>query len=1551
MTERLSSEITIFRLSSGSVQPVLAVPITRECKRRFYLMSEDNVTLKFNLIEPVEFKIGDYIDDELFGKFYLTEKQFPTFNETSGCYVYSLRFDAYYLVWANRVFMLTATASGTRIRKETSWILTEPLATHAQEVINNLSVLGYTYNGTAYTYTIHESATHAGEARCVSYDGANIIESLNTMANAFGCEWWVEGNTIHFGKCEWVENNGTKTYDLPADAPGYTFSLVGSGEDMLLNSTDADLYEANELRLGAESNGKANMVAITPQRNKDTYANRIYFFGSTENIPETYGKHLIFTVDSASNNRYRDSVRPVTPDMIVKSDFQRHFSVDQPVVLTTDSGEGEANPMFDGVAAVFRIGRYGKYSVTVDQFNIRTSIGWTVPSTAGVRAPSRTTIDVETSICAVYYQEGKAYVDPTFEPIPIQNHSRTVLGTNYDPEGTGHATIEFESPAFTQIATLSEGYFGIYVKALIDEGVYMLNPYCQLEGAQIPDKFSGSALPYSIHAYCPLVYNGTEYLIKINPDYADPDHIDYSKFVFDTTTPSGFGYGSNYTLVFSNGETEALEIPKVPDSYWESDYDTPAVLMKIGENRLRLPQSVAPGGYLESASAQDNDDTVEKVVFFDTIYPQCILRVTNITETKRKDTSDESEDTSWNWIQYSLSANQINGNRFYFRSSCVKAGVTLKARFLTPTEAGLSQSGATGYNLAGMTFEVLYDDETDTYTLKRNENYGFKLPNTELKPSVGDPFVLLGWDVRAMSSLGLIESAEEKLYDVAQDYMEALEEDMFIFRCRMFSDSMYALPKMPDFGQRVHVVYGGTGTKTSRILGYTFNLDMPWDTPEYEVGETDAYSRLKQLEDMMNEGNASISSISEYGDTKNELEDYITFKEAKALFVSKDKAGVAEWGDEGDDYVDLKVGEITKSLVTKSGNFFEVVTYYRDQETVDEETGEVITVQVPYFLVKLKDKYDGLFANGFISAGGISATGGGSGGGGGGGGSWSGVVLHNWAAWQNLTDDEKASAVLGADLGVALYNGLSSANNAIQAIQSAGYVTSSEVNTIVTQAMDSYSFFEVVQVNNQNLVKLKDTYAGLFANGFISAGGVSTTGGGGGASSLEGLTDVLISAKTSGDVLSYNGSRWVNIPQSSIVPDLSAYVTNSSLTTRLANYVTTTALEASYLTSTQIGDLYYNKTYIDSITFFEEVTSGAKTLLKLKDKYAGLFATGFISAGGISDTPSGGSSVNAIRSWDEYVATDTTQVLGANLGVSLNTRLQAVENAGYITSSALNGYALQSWVTTQISNSVPSATTALGDGKYIPNGTSVSSAICGFAIANGTNLSSSYSIGVNSDSSNPYIFLKQGGNVWYCQAYSNNFYFGPTYSSALCITTSGNGSLPGAFSADEFVKYGGTSSQFLKADGSVDSTSYATASALSTVSGNVSTLQGYFTNGSAKTALKLASPVTLWGQSFDASSNVSGALSSVTNLNSLVYLGSNAVGIGVSNPAYSLDVSGSARYTGNLYVAQKIYLDTSGNYYIELRNVGTTSSPVWALYTNAPIVSTSFISAGGVSTT
>lgn len=59
------------------------------------------------------------------------------------------------------------------------------------------------------------------------------------------------------------------------------------------------------------------------------------------------------------------------------------------------------------------------------------------------------------------------------------------------------------------------------------------------------------------------------------------------------------------------------------------------------------------------------------------------------------------------------------------------------------------------------------------------------------------------------------------------------------------------------------------------------------------------------------------------------------------------------------------------------------------------------------------------------------------------------------------------------------------------------------------------------------------------------------------------------------------------------------------------------------------------------------------------------------------------------------------------------------------------------------------------------------------------------------------------------------------------------------------------------------------SSSISSNKTSITTLQGYFTSGSANSAVKLKTTRTLWGRSFDGSANVSGNLSSVGNITSL----------------------------------------------------------------------------------
>lgn len=207
------------------------------CKRKFTLMKEDYITLKFSLDNPIYFKLGDYVDCD-FGLFEICDLQKPAFNTNTAGYDYELRLDAYYWKWKNKIFKYTPEAAG----QEASWNLTAPLDVQAGIVLRNLKALGYTYNGQDFDFSI--DSTVENKAQLMSYDNINILDACFEMAKKWDCECWVTENIIHFGRCEFGE---------PVD-----------------------------FEIGV------NVGEMTRSDSQSTYATRIYAFGSTRNIPANY---------------------------------------------------------------------------------------------------------------------------------------------------------------------------------------------------------------------------------------------------------------------------------------------------------------------------------------------------------------------------------------------------------------------------------------------------------------------------------------------------------------------------------------------------------------------------------------------------------------------------------------------------------------------------------------------------------------------------------------------------------------------------------------------------------------------------------------------------------------------------------------------------------------------------------------------------------------------------------------------------------------------------------------------------------------------------------------------------------------------------------------------------------------------------------------------------------------------------------------------------------------------------------------------------------------
>ena len=89
-------------------------------------------------------------------------------------------------------------------------------------------------------------------------------------------------------------------------------------------------------------------------------------------------------------------------------------------------------------------------------------------------------------------------------------------------------------------------------------------------------------------------------------------------------------------------------------------------------------------------------------------------------------------------------------------------------------------------------------------------------------------------------------------------------------------------------------------------------------------------------------------------------------------------------------------------------------------------------------------------------------------------------------------------------------------------------------------------------------------------------------------------------------------------------------------------------------------------------------------------------------------------------------------------------------------------------------------------------------------------------------------------------------------------------------------------------------------------------------NSNAVSATKLKDSRLIWGQNFDGTGNVTGALSSVTNIDNLIHFVGNNVGIGTNAPVYKLDINGNARVTDELLVNS--YLNLANNKGLRLRD-------------------------------
>ena len=756
---------------SGNIR--FSTPINEGSKRHFLLMQEDYVTLKFSLASPIYFKLGDYIDNEL-GIFEVVDLYKPTYNTTTGGYDYELRLDAYYWKWKNKKFFYTPETTG----REAGWNLTATLDVHLNIFLDNLKYLGYKFRDKDFIWEIDDTVENS--AKLVTYDNVNLIDALTQMAEAWGCEWWIENHKICFGRCE---------YSSPVD------------------------FKAGDLT----DTENVNVNNMTRSDSQTTYANRIYAFGSTRNIPATYRKDLIFDVKKVNGRDISDTSRPLNIRFFPSVS---HAGISPISMNIFEEGE--------------MVGAQEEYKVMTDVFtsSMPASEYHISFNSMLLYFSTRFTSNIENfkaKLSLVYYVgEVEKVLDIQEKAFNDSVSSFTISFSDTDfflPEKANNCKFLFtfsfslNHPEKTVVYTIGRS------------GENNVKIECLSASANTSVTFLSGA------------NSGRTFSAVYNPDLLTGEDANVIRLPEGVTASMGNQYIINNIIK-----------GKIPDNYFSKD-DKELTLNGVVQKRLMLPKDVpyidayrySPTGeriYIGD-SRYDNpnnvempeEEAIEEIVKLEDEYPKYIGSVSTITSDEKEEEDSDGNKTGNKYLIYTFKDNGLKN----FTKDFVLNGQEPHLIFQTGKLAGLDfvislkESGN-----SGTTFEIT-----------RNDDYGRYLPDDILYPVVSDTYILYGFDT-AFISEQMLPEAEQNLLKKAKEYVKKSMIDPSTYDCEMNADFICNEGNIRTYevGAKVNLInkaYFPEG-RQSRIIGFEWPLDIPYDHPIYTVGETAPYSRIGEIE-------------------------------------------------------------------------------------------------------------------------------------------------------------------------------------------------------------------------------------------------------------------------------------------------------------------------------------------------------------------------------------------------------------------------------------------------------------------------------------------------------------------------------------------------------------------------------------------------------------------------------------------------------------------------------------------------------------------------------
>lgn len=860
-----------------------AIDILINGTRRVELMEEDSVKLKFVLSYPLQLQIGDYIDTP-YGTFYLTEIYRPNLNRKTGGFEYDVTFDSHYMRWKTKLFRMIPDNGP----QETIFSLTAPLALSAEEydpekrsqfqviIENNLKLWGYKYNDLDYeVHILGEAGTYEPlTTKTVSFDCSNIIDALTSIAQAWDAEWWVEGNIVYFGKMGVYSETDVESMSLP-----------------MCNGETAQCYVWEE---------GVNAAAIDGAESQGDYATRLWVYGGTQNLTQRYRRKAPFVIEEISDvtdiigdwnvlqakvnppicREYfrqskddRKSAESIAEDYTAKVEFD----YTTPALNYNDTYEIWSDYLLYNMV-YFDLDCVRDYDIDVLLSKIGLNVYMktpyaTNPPIVTVKVYATASIFLEDEfICnkdafigesqeETLTVDGEVYGAPAryeSETCSISQPLRIKLDRKYQYGKRVKVAVYIRCCFIVKATSLNlrnykfSGYF--HFQRNNDLVLYTANPqeYSPFASVSLRDyKYKEYLVEKPIQVDAILTDNDDE-----GGDWGGERKREYIKFYQKRNASSALRYIKPGTVFYLDNTLDL----RIPLSYFTETTD--GMVGYLMDSRLRLPQKRE---YIDINPKPDVDSVVESYVTFDDIYPQAETSVTKVNTVTRKRENEEGEE-----IEYK--AYEIEYDRTHIG--------TIDRKSLLPNNEAIEIVFQTG-RLAGMKFKVkVFSGEEECreeghenpfLRIVPNEDYSRFLPDEYLYPMTAeehktakdgftenDRFDVINVDVDYLIE-GMTEEAEYRLLQKAEQYKVELMEDPITYTVTLMPDFVFNITGKADKELQDFVFPLGTNVRLkslaklgfkfrdSRIIGYEFPLDEPYNNPRYQVGQNKKYSVIGEL--------------------------------------------------------------------------------------------------------------------------------------------------------------------------------------------------------------------------------------------------------------------------------------------------------------------------------------------------------------------------------------------------------------------------------------------------------------------------------------------------------------------------------------------------------------------------------------------------------------------------------------------------------------------------------------------------------------------------------